>query len=184
MSMHYPVRTVRVPASKPFRALRLPICLAVCLASAPAAWAADDAPANPAPAETGASRAMQANDVLIRAISLVGTPYVWGGNTPESGFDCSGLVNYVFRDMLNLRLPRTSRELSALSAPAVAETGLATGDLVFFASGGQVSHVGIYVGDGRFVHAPRTGGVVRMERLDGRYWQQRYAGARRVLAGL
>ena len=125
-----------------------------------------------------------ANDVLIRAISLVGTPYVWGGNTPDSGFDCSGLVNYVFRDMLDLRLPRTSRELSVLASPSVEAPSLATGDLVFFASGGQVTHVGIYVGDGRFVHAPRTGGVVRLERLDGAYWQTRYAGARRVLAGL
>lgn len=156
--------------------------MAICLAVAPAAWAAEEGRLESGSAAS--PHAMQANDVLIRAISLVGTPYVWGGNTPESGFDCSGLVNYVFRDMLDLRLPRTSRELSALSAPAVDATGLATGDLVFFASGGQVSHVGIYVGDGRFVHAPRTGGVVRLERLDGRYWQQRYAGARRVLAGL
>ncbi|SIQ01502.1 C40 family peptidase [Solilutibacter tolerans] len=178
MSTHYPARTVRMPAPGRYRT----IFLAACLSTTPAAWAADEAPAAPDPANV--SQAVQANDVLIRAISLVGTPYVWGGNTPESGFDCSGLVNYVFRDMLNLRLPRTSRELSALSAPAVDSSGLATGDLVFFASGGQVSHVGIYVGDGRFVHAPRTGGVVRLERLDGRYWQQRYAGARRVLAGL
>ena len=142
--------------------------------------AADGTEAGGAPAAT-ATPAFRANDVLMRAISLVGTPYVWGGNTPESGFDCSGLVNYVFRDMLDLRLPRTSRELSALSAPEVGATALSTGDLVFFASDGQVTHVGIYVGDGRFIHAPRTGGTVRMERLDGRYWQARYAGARRVL---
>ena len=179
MSPHYPAHIARMPAR---RAGYIAVFIAFC-AAVPVQAAETDA-GTVTPAAAPASRAMQANDVLIRAISLVGTPYVWGGNTPESGFDCSGLVNYVFRDMLNLRLPRTSRELSALSAPAVAETGLATGDLVFFASGGQVSHVGIYVGDGRFVHAPRTGGVVRMERLDGRYWQQRYAGARRVLAGL
>ena len=178
MSTHYPARTARMPAPGLHRLL----AMATCLALAPTAWAADGHPAEARP--EAAPQAMQANDVLIRAISLVGTPYVWGGNTPESGFDCSGLVNYVFRDMLNLRLPRTSRELSALSAPAVDPARLATGDLVFFASGGQVSHVGIYVGDGRFVHAPRTGGVVRLERLDGRYWQERYAGARRVLAGL
>lgn len=134
-----------------------------------------------APPAVPATPAFRANDVLMRAISLVGTPYVWGGNTPESGFDCSGLVNYVFRDMLDLRLPRTSRELSALAAPEVDLPALTTGDLVFFASGGQVTHVGIYVGDGRFIHAPRTGGTVRMERLDSDYWQERYAGARRVL---
>ena len=178
MSTHYRVHTARMPA----RILFPSLFILLGLAFAPTTWAADGNPNETTSAPT--SHAMQANDVLIRAISLVGTPYVWGGNTPESGFDCSGLVNYVFRDMLNLRLPRTSRELSALSAPAVHSSGLATGDLVFFASSGQVSHVGIYVGDGRFVHAPRTGGVVRLERLDGRYWQQRYAGARRVLAGL
>lgn len=123
-----------------------------------------------------------ANAVLMRAIGLVGTPYRWGGNTPEGGFDCSGLVNYVFRDMLDLRLPRTSRELAAWQqGPEVAATQLATGDLVFFGSGGVVSHVGIYVGDGRFVHAPSTGGTVRLDRMDGRYWQTRYSGARRVL---
>lgn len=128
------------------------------------------------------SQGHPANAVLMRAISLVGTPYVWGGNTPESGFDCSGLVNYVFRDMLDLRLPRTSRELAAWQSGArVTADALASGDLVFFGSGGTVTHVGIYVGDGRFVHAPSTGGTVRLDRMDGRYWQTRYAGARRVL---
>lgn len=123
-----------------------------------------------------------ANAVLMRAISLVGTPYRWGGNTPEGGFDCSGLVNYVFGDMLKLSLPRTSRELSAWQqGPSVAANALATGDLVFFGSGGVVSHVGIYVGDGRFVHAPSTGGTVRLDRMDGQYWRSRYSGARRVL---
>ncbi len=179
MNPHYPARTAITPA----RPLRKCAWLLLFFAS-PALWAAESAPAAATGSAPEASRAMQANDVLIRAISLVGTPYVWGGNTPESGFDCSGLVNYVFRDMLNLRLPRTSRELSALAAPSITAPQLATGDLVFFASGGTVTHVGIYVGDGRFVHAPRTGGVVRLERLDGRYWQQRWAGARRVLASL
>lgn len=183
MTTHYPARNARMPARMSWRA----VVFAGMLAASPFAMADDAGPATaqPAPATAPAgTRAMQANDVLIRAISLVGTPYVWGGNTPESGFDCSGLVNYVFRDMLNLRLPRTSRELSALSSPEVDTSRLATGDLVFFASGGVVTHVGIYVGDGRFIHAPRTGGVVRLERLDGQYWQNRYAGARRVLAGL
>ena len=122
-----------------------------------------------------------ANAVLIRAIGLVGTPYRYGGNTPESGFDCSGLVNYVFRDMLDLRLPRTSRELAAMQGPKIAAHRLAPADLVFFGSGGEVSHVGIYVGEGRFVHAPRTGGTVRLDRLDGAYWRDHYTGAKRVL---
>lgn len=122
-----------------------------------------------------------ANAVLMRAISLVGTPYRYGGNTPEGGFDCSGLVNYVFRDMLDLRLPRTSRELYAYQGPKIDPGRLTTGDLVFFGSGGGVSHVGIYVGEGRFVHAPSTGGTVRLDHLDGSYWRRAYSGSRRVL---
>jgi cell wall-associated NlpC family hydrolase len=112
---------------------------------------------------------------------LVGTPYRWGGNTPESGFDCSGLVNYVFRDMANVALPRTSHDLAAAKGPRIAPERLAAADLVFFGNGGTVTHVGIYVGEGRFVHAPSTGGTVRLDHLDGPYWRDHYSGARRVL---
>jgi cell wall-associated NlpC family hydrolase len=131
---------------------------------------------DPAPADP-----VRANAVLMRAISLVGTPYRYGGNTPDGGFDCSGLVTYVYRDMLDLRLPRTSRELAAWQGPRIPEDRLSTADLVFFGQAGQVSHVGIYVGEGRFVHAPSTGGTVRLDRLDGPYWREHYTGARRVL---
>ncbi|WP_242108370.1 C40 family peptidase [Luteimonas aquatica] len=122
-----------------------------------------------------------ANAVLMRALGLVGTPYRYGGNTPEGGFDCSGLVNYVYRDMLDLRLPRTSRDLAAYQGPRIQPERLASGDLVFFGSRGQVTHVGIYVGEGRFVHAPSTGGTVRLDYLDGAYWRDHYSGAKRVL---
>lgn len=122
-----------------------------------------------------------ANSVLMRALGLVGTPYTYGGNTPQSGFDCSGLVTYVYRDMLDLRLPRTSRELADVQGPRIAPERLAAADLVFFGSKGSVSHVGIYVGEGRFVHAPSTGGTVRLDRLDGPYWRDHYSGAKRVL---
>lgn len=132
------------------------------------------------PATTPADPA-RANAVLMRAISLVGTPYRYGGNTPEGGFDCSGLVNYVYRDMLDLRLPRTSRDLAAYQGPRIDPDRLATADLVFFGNGGQVTHVGIYVGEGRFVHAPSTGGTVRLDYLDGPYWRTHYSGAKRVL---
>lgn len=180
MFPYYPDMPAHTPAR---RARRLAPALCLLLAGLVPATAvhARDGRAREA-AQSPATN--HANAVLMRAISLVGTPYVWGGNTPETGFDCSGLVNYVFSDMLNLKLPRTSRELASLSAPAVDAAALATGDLVFFATRGTVTHVGIYVGDGRFIHAPRTGGTVRMERIDGRYWQTRYAGARRVLAAL
>ncbi|MCW4453767.1 C40 family peptidase [Flavobacterium sp. MXW15] len=129
------------------------------------------APSNPA----------AANAVLMRALGLVGTPYRYGGNTPESGFDCSGLVNYVYRDMLDLRLPRTSKDLAAVQGPKIEPRRLAAGDLVFFGNRGQVWHVGIYVGEGRFVHAPSTGGTVRLDYLDNDYWRGHYSGAKRVL---
>lgn len=124
---------------------------------------------------------MAASAVLMRALGLVGTPYRYGGNTPESGFDCSGLVTYVFRDMLDLRLPRTSRELAAIQGPKIAQDRLTAGDLVFFGNTGNVWHVGIYVGEGRFVHAPSTGGTVRLDHLDSTYWRKHYSGAKRVL---
>ena len=179
---HYPGLPVAAPCR---RAVAGPALLAAMLAlagcgHAPVATNAPPAAARSWPANAPANPAA-ANAVLMRALGLVGTPYRYGGNTPEGGFDCSGLVNYVFRDMLDLRLPRSSRELAALQGPRLAPAGLAPADLVFFGEGGQVSHVGIYVGDGRFVHAPSTGGTVRLDSLDGPYWRTRYSGARRVL---
>ena len=123
----------------------------------------------------------RANDVLIRAIGLVGTPYKWGGNTPDSGFDCSGLVNFVFREMGHIKLPRTARDIAALPVPKVRDNHLAPADLLFFGTAQSVSHVGIYVGQGRFVHAPNSGGTVRLDDLNGFYWREHYLGARRVL---
>ncbi|KAF1069399.1 MAG: Murein DD-endopeptidase MepH [Pseudomonas citronellolis] len=125
-----------------------------------------------------------ANDVLMRAIGLVGTPYRWGGNTPDGGFDCSGLIDYVYRDTLGLQLPRSTREMIGMSAPNIGRGELQSGDVVFFATAGgrSVSHAGIYVGEGRFVHAPRTGGTVRLDSLDNVYWQKAFLNAKRVLA--
>lgn len=125
-----------------------------------------------------------AEDVLIQAIGLVGTPYRWGGNTPEGGFDCSGLIGYVYQQAAGVQLPRTTKEMIALPVPMVNSQQLRSGDVVFFATAGgqQVSHAGIYVGEGRFVHAPRTGGTVRLNYLNEAYWQRSYLGARRILA--
>ena len=122
------------------------------------------------------------SDVLFRAIGLVGTPYRWGGNTPDGGFDCSGLIGFVYRDAAGILLPRTTGQLSSMRAPSVKRSALHAGDLVFFATGGgsKVSHAGIYVGEGRFVHAPSSGGTVRLDSLDNRYWQKTYQGAKRV----
>lgn len=121
-----------------------------------------------------------ANDVLFRAIGLVGTPYRYGGNTPAGGFDCSGLVGYVFREAAGLSLPRNSQAIADVSAPKVDRKRLTPGDLVFFGKR-KVNHIGIYVGEGRFVHAPSSGGTVRMDALEGHYWKDHYLYAKRVL---
>lgn len=125
-----------------------------------------------------------AEDVLIRAIGLVGTPYRYGGNTPASGFDCSGLIGFVYRDAAGVSLPRSTREMSVLRLPQVQRSALQPGDLLFFATagGGSVSHAGIYVGEGRFVHAPSSGGTVRLDSLSNSYWTRAYLSAKRVLA--
>jgi cell wall-associated NlpC family hydrolase len=131
--------------------------------------------------DVAANDPQRANSVLIRAIGLVGTPYKWGGNTQQSGFDCSGLVNFVFRDMGRLSLPRSARDIAALPIPKVRDNHLAPADIVMFGDSSRVNHVGIYVGQGRFVHAPNSGGTVRLDELNGYYWREHYLGARRVL---
>ncbi len=142
-------------------------------------------PSSRAPADGGMPPPV-AEDVLVRALGLVGTPYRWGGNTPDSGFDCSGLIGYVYREAAGVRLPRSTREMIAMKVPSVRSGALYSGDLVFFATNGsgRVSHAGIYVGEGRFVHAPSSGGTVRLDRLADGYWRSRYLGARRVLRGM
>lgn len=178
-------RATHYPGSTPAWPWHASLLLAACLAFA---GCGGGDRARPTPVQDGGAWTDArpadtdgANAVLMRAISLVGTPYRYGGDTPAGGFDCSGLVNYVYRDMLDLRLPRTSRALAEYQGPRIATDRLAPADLVFFGSQGAVSHVGIYVGEGRFVHAPSTGGTVRLDRLDGPYWRTHYSGARRVL---
>jgi cell wall-associated NlpC family hydrolase len=123
-----------------------------------------------------------ANDILFRAIALVGTPYRYGGNTPDVGFDCSGLVDYVFGDVAGIALPRTADDIGRIDAPDVGRDDLRSGDLVFFHHRGRkISHIGIYVGEGRFVHAPNEGGTVRLDRLDDIYWRDHFSFAKRVL---
>ena len=135
----------------------------------------------PARAPSAAS-AGTANDVLFRAIALVGTPYHWGGNTPEGGFDCSGLVDYIYRAAADMLLPHSSRAMADLDGRKVKRmTDLASGDLVFFDIGGDISHVGVYVGKGRFVHAPNSGGTVRLDDIDGPYWRDHFAFGKRLL---
>ena len=120
-------------------------------------------------------------DLVVQALSLLGTPYRFGGASPESGFDCSGLVRHVFASVLNRDLPRRSEEISGFGEP-VSRAELEPGDLVFFDTLRRAfSHVAIYIGEGRFVHAPAKNGRVRIEGLDDRYWATRFSGARRIV---
>ena len=121
-----------------------------------------------------------AQDAIDQAMDLLGIRYRRGGSSPESGFDCSGFVSHVFREGLGLMLPRSSKEMSR-SGQEVDRDELRPGDLVFFNTMRRAfSHVGIYLGDNQFVHAPRTGGRVRIEDLRQSYWMKRFNGARRI----
>ena len=131
-------------------------------------------------ARTEAAAPGRVQSVLSRALALLGTPYRWGGTSPEGGFDCSGLVGYVFRNALGIELPRVSRDMARTGELIATKTQLVKGDLVFFGKSGTVDHVGIYVGDGKFVHAPRTGRDVTVSTLDTGYWGSKFLQGRRV----
>ena len=119
----------------------------------------------------------QSDDIAIHALGLVGTPYRYGGNTPDSGFDCSGLIGYVYKSRAGRAPPRTVAQLSGFGEPVDIDE-IRTGDLVLFGRG-RPTHAGIYVGNGRFVHAPSTGGTVRLDQLAGVYWSKQPVEVRR-----
>ena len=121
------------------------------------------------------------SDIVVRALTLIDTPYRYGGSTPAGGFDCSGLVRYVYQTVAGRSLPRRSEEMIKLGE-TINRSQLEPGDLVFFNTLARAySHVAIYIGDGRFLHAPARGGRVRIEALDDRYWRARFNGARRLI---
>lgn len=120
------------------------------------------------------------SDLVFGAMGFLGVPYKRGGNSAETGFDCSGFVRAVYDKSLGLILPRRAEEQAA-ATQKIERSELKPGDLVFFNTMRRAfSHVGIYVGDGKFIHSPRTGAEVRVENLNGKYWQRRFNGARRV----
>jgi cell wall-associated NlpC family hydrolase len=141
-------------------------------------------PVQQQPADASTAPAGRIQSLIQHALALLGTPYRWGG-TGTDGFDCSGLVGYVFRSALGIELPRVSKDMASSGQLITDRANLSPGDLVFFGThhGKRVDHVGIYVGDGRFLHAPRTGRDVTVSSLESGYWSDKYMEARRV-AGL
>jgi cell wall-associated NlpC family hydrolase len=122
----------------------------------------------------------RASELALSAMSMLGIRYKYGGTTPENGLDCSGLVRYVFKETWGTDLPRTSREISQLGQ-RIDKQDLRPGDLVFYNTRRRgFSHVGIYLGDNKFIHSPAAGGEVRIENMDTRYWKRRFNGARRI----
>jgi murein DD-endopeptidase len=136
------------------------------------------APAPPRPSTVAAAPAAKASRAADIAVSMVGKPYRYGGSTPR-GFDCSGLVSYSYAQV-GITVSRETRTLRQQASP-VRTTALRRGDLVFFdQEGKKYSHVGIYLGDGRFVHAPSSGGKVRTDSLEAEYWSRHFVEARRI----
>ncbi|EOH6330861.1 C40 family peptidase [Citrobacter koseri] len=124
------------------------------------------------------------NTAMNKLMNQIGKPYRWGGTSPRTGFDCSGLVYYAYKDLVKFRIPRTANEMYHLRDAAPIERGeLKNGDLVFFRTQGRgtADHVGVYVGNGKFIQSPRSGQEIQITSLSEDYWQRHYVGARRVM---
>ena len=120
-------------------------------------------------------------NVVDRAHALLGTPYKWGGTSAEQGFDCSSFLVYLFKTEANIHIPRPTAAMHRSTAATVKRNELKPGDAVFFKGNGrgQVSHVGLYIGEGKFIHSPRAGKNVRIDSLSNNYWNKNYTGAKR-----
>ncbi|MFJ5427792.1 C40 family peptidase [Pectobacterium actinidiae] len=121
---------------------------------------------------------------MNKLMSQIGKPYHWGGSSPFTGFDCSGLVYYAYKDVVKIQIPRTANEMYHLrDAAPIKKSELESGDLVFFRinNRGAADHVGVYLGEGKFIQSPRTGSDIRISKLSEDYWQEHYVGARRVV---
>ena len=172
------------PTAPPPR--RLLLCAV--LAGAAVLAGCSSAPARRPSASARAAGALALDGTLrdalyARTMLVVNTPYTYGGNTPEVGFDCSGLVQYALQGITEQRLPRSTSQWATVSS-TIDRGDLQRGDFVFFnTSGGRYSHMGIYVGGERFVHAPSSGGIVRVAAMDNPYFRKRFTEARTVFAG-
>lgn len=128
------------------------------------------------------SREAGGQELMLHGMSLIGTPYRYGGGSREAGFDCSGMVHYLYRTALQVDLPRTARDIAAVSQP-IREQDLRPGDLVFFNTNGQrYSHMGLYIGNGAFIHAPSSRGSIRTAQLSQAYFRQRLTGTHTLFA--
>jgi cell wall-associated NlpC family hydrolase len=169
--------------SKMHRNLLAAVVLLVSLQMGPA-FAQSLTESEPLPksfASTVSSAVVDKTETLINnAMQLIGVRYRWGGNTPQSGLDCSGFVRYVFNDTFGFLLPRKSAQMSKVGLQ-IGKEELRPGDLVFFNTMRHAfSHVGIYVGDNKFIHAPSKGKSIRVDDMTKVYWEKRYNGARRL----
>ncbi len=161
-----------------FRSLRLQLRIGTMALAPIAVGFAAGCATPPAPPAVAPVEAAAADEAARHAAAMVGRPYRFGGRHPSTGFDCSGLVYYSYRSA-GVQLPRTTQSLFASSRP-VARKALRRGDLLFFDQQGQKrSHVGIYLGGGRFVHAPSSGKTVRTDRIDNPYWARNLSALRR-----
>ena len=129
---------------------------------------------------TAALSRREADELIGNAMGLLGVSYRFGGTSVSSGFDCSGFMQHIFRKTMQINLPRTSAEQAKMGV-AVSRSELQPGDMVFFStSRGRISHVGLYIGNNRFIHAPRTGKSIEITSLGNKYWNSKYVTARRV----
>jgi cell wall-associated NlpC family hydrolase len=159
------------------------ILLAITLGVSSPAFCADDSSTTTSPGSPLARLqdfTSRASELALQAIGMLGIHYKLGGNSPDAGLDCSGLVRYVFFQAWGKTLPRTSEEISRVGKQ-IDNQDLRPGDLVFYNTLKRgFSHVGIYLGDNKFIHSPSTGGQVRIESMDLSYWKNRFNGARRI----
>ena len=123
-------------------------------------------------------RTQGSQELMLHSMGLIGTPYRWGGSSTTTGFDCSGMIQFVYKNALDVSLPRTVRDMAAASRK-IPDNQLKAGDLVFFNTGGssQYSHVGLYIGNGEFIHAPSSGKTIKTEKLSSPYYAKHYLGA-------
>jgi hypothetical protein len=179
-----------VPTSPTRRRLGLALLCAGLFATAPSALAQEASgrslteTASATVRGVAASAWDSAQNLTTFALGLIGVNYRYGGETPETGLDCSGLVRYVFQNVTGVTLPRTAREMSRVG-DRISLHDLEPGDLVFFNTRRfAFSHVGIYLGDNRFIHAPARGREVEIATFDKRFWQKRFNGARRLIGAM